>query len=167
MAEDDASLGESQRNRGFDEFLFLEREDLTANDAGHREPFDRSDADEEEPEFVAEVGREDDDDDEEREAVEDIDDAHHDGVGAAAEVAGSGTVDDADGEGDGRGEQSDAQRDAATVENAREDVATEVVASKEVGDFLAFAGGGVGEGAEGFELGMGPVRFGYEGGIRS
>lgn len=69
VAEDDSDVRESETARGFDELLIFEGEDLTADNASHGEPFDGADADEEEPELVAEVGGEDDDNDEEGKGV--------------------------------------------------------------------------------------------------
>lgn len=176
MAEDNAGGAVAEDAGGLDELGFFEADDLAADDAGHGEPFHRADGGEEADDFAesAEVGERggtehgesaepvievvhglfekdhhEDDEDGEREGVEDIDYAHHEAIQAAADVAGEGTVGDADEEGDERGHEADHEGDAAAVEDAGEEVAAVDIGAEPV---VGGRGGGT-EGEVLFEVG--------------
>jgi hypothetical protein len=93
----------AERAGGLDELHLLHRHDLAADDAGHRQPLDGADGDEEQDDVPAEEHHEQDHENRERQRVDDVHHAHHDGVGLAAEEAGDRAVDDADGQRDERG----------------------------------------------------------------
>ena len=77
-------------------FLALDRQRLAAHDARHVEPFDGADGDEHQDEVPAEEHDQHDDEEDEGQRIEDVDDAHHDEVDPAAEIAGRRAVDHAD-----------------------------------------------------------------------
>jgi len=103
-----------------------------AHNAGHGQPLDRADGHEEQDDVAAEEDHQDDDEDGEGQRVHDVHDAHHDGIGAAAEEAGRCPVEHADAERNRRRREAHHERDAAPVENAREQIAAEVVCAEPV-----------------------------------
>ncbi len=122
MAEDDAPAAGADGAGGFNKLFVLQRDNLAADDAGHGEPVncaddkeengDAIDADGFEPGFhgfFAENGDEKNYDEDKRDGIEDIDEAHHDVVDVAAEIAGDGAVGDADDERDEGGDEADDQ----------------------------------------------------------
>ncbi len=154
MAENDARVAVAEGARGLDVFHFLHAHDLAAHDARHGEPLDRADGGEEAHDFanaleIAQQGElaqpgvegvhgllqedhDEDDKDRERQGVEDVHHAHEEGVGAAADIAGNRAVGDPDEERDHRGDEADHERDSAAVEQAREEVASELVGAQPV-----------------------------------
>src|SRR5437667_973974 len=66
-----------------------------------------------------------------REGLDDLDQALDQDIDPAAVIAGDAADDDAEGEADGDADQADGQRDARTVEDAREQVAAEPVGAEQ------------------------------------
>ena len=126
----------------FDERLGLERNHLAADDAGHREPVDRADDEVEDRDpvdavagepvlhvFLAEDREQEDHDEDERHGVEHVDEPHHRVVDAAADVAGDRAVGDADHERHRGRHEADDERNPRAPEDARQQVAAELVAA--------------------------------------
>src|SRR5205814_6460829 len=97
VAGEDAPLGQAAGAAGLDERLAAEREHLSADDAGHREPAHEPDRDEEHDDAsgaaAVEGDLEEDDDQDVGQAVEDVDQTHEQRVDPPAAIAG----DEADG----------------------------------------------------------------------
>ena len=169
MPENDAGFSVAERAGRLDVLHLFDGENLAAHDAGHGQPLDGADRGEEQEDFahalhfvegmpaeerelaepyvdglhgLLEEDHHQDDEDREGERVEDVDDAHHDGVEFAACVAGDRAVGDADGQGDERGDESDHDGDASAVEDAGEQVASVDIGAEPV----------VGAGADGAEV---------------
>jgi hypothetical protein len=69
---------------------------LAAHDARHGQPLDRADRDEDQEDVAAEHDHEQDHEEHERQRIHDVDEAHHQVVDAAAEIAGDRSPGDAD-----------------------------------------------------------------------
>src|SRR5579859_6936185 len=118
--------------RRLDEFLVLQAQGLAAHDHGDGQPQERADRDQNRFDAAAQHHGQHDDEEQERQAVEHVDDAHHDRVDGTAEEAGDGTVADADDDRDDGREHADQQRRPAALEHAREQVAAEIVGAEDV-----------------------------------
>src|SRR5690606_7611523 len=79
---------------GLDEFLLLDRQGLPAHDTRHGQPFDTADAHKKQDRIAAEHHHQDDDEEDVGQRIHDVDNAHHDGVDPAAEIASHRTIDD-------------------------------------------------------------------------
>ena len=133
---------------GLDEFLFLQGHGLTAHQASGRHPVDQPDADEhpDQPTGLrvdrgqrlrkpvtgsrqgrAQKGHDDDDEEQARDRIERIDSAHDRHVDFAAEMRGDETGGNADQEDHRLHDQPHGERYAGAVNEAAQDVATEVV----------------------------------------
>ena len=84
------------------------------NNASHGKPLDRANGDEHEDKIASKHYHQQNDENNEGQRIENVDDAHKESVGAAAEIAGNGAVSDTDNERDGSGKEADGERDAAT-----------------------------------------------------
>ena len=88
-------------------------------------------ADEHEDEVPPEEDDEHDDQEDERQRIEHVDDAHHDLVGAAADEAGGGAVEDPDRNRDEAGQHADGERDPPGGQRPGEEVAPDAVGAEE------------------------------------
>src|SRR6202030_2144008 len=95
MAADDLCGGDAARNGRLDELAALDRQCLAAHDAGRGEPFDGSNRHEDQHDVAAKKHHQQDHEEQERQRIEDVDQAHHDAIDAAAEIARDGAVGDA------------------------------------------------------------------------
>ena len=132
MATDDAPVGEAGRPGREDVLLLLRHEYLAADDARVRHPPHERDRDVHAPRAGAQHEDEGDHEHEERERDEDVDDPHDHGVEPAAPVAGDRSEHGADHEGISTASEADLEVDPAAVEQARPDVAPEVVGAEQV-----------------------------------
>ncbi len=108
----------------------LMRERLPAHDPRHGQPFEAPDADEQQYRRAAEDHHQDDDEQDVGQRVHDVDEAHHDRVDPAAEIAGDGAVDDADHHRDAGRDGGDEQRHLRALERPRQHVATVLVGAE-------------------------------------
>ena len=122
---------DAERLRRLHIFLPFDRERLAAHDARHVEPQHRADGDEHQDEVSPEEDDEQDDEEDEGQRIEDVDDAHHDLVDLAAEIAGGGAVDHADDDRDEAGKQADGERHASGDQGAGQEIAAGIVRSEE------------------------------------
>ena len=121
------------RDGGVDEFAPAQAQRLPAHDARHGEPAHRADGDEQRGDAAAlEQRRKDDDDEHVGQRIDDVDEAHHGRVDAAAEIAGGGAPGDADADAHQRGEHTDEQRHAQRLHAAREQIAAEAIGAEPV-----------------------------------
>ena len=140
MLDDDSRVGIADGARGLDEFLLLEREELRANEPGHRHPLqdpdDRDDHDEDpdlgpehRPQRVAEEIDDDQQERQDREREKEIGEPHE-RVVEPAEVARERADRHPERDRDDHRGQADRDRDASTPERAREDVPAQVVGAE-------------------------------------
>ena len=100
----------AERAGRLDERLVLEREHLPAHDARHGQPLHRAQRDEQHEQALGEEHQQQDDEEDVRQRVEHVDDAHHELVDLAADVARDRAVADAD---EDRHQRADRARPAA------------------------------------------------------
>ena len=150
VAGGDAEWGLAESPGGEDEGLGLDREHLAPNDAGHGEPFDCAEGEDEDEDFrvadkvielemykgFLEPGIEsahgNKNKNEARDGVKDIDEAHHQGVGFATFEAGIKSVTGSNKEGNKRTADAHGERDAGSCESVIKHVASIEVGAKRV-----------------------------------
>ena len=132
MPAEDAPARLTQRFGGLDELRALQLAGLVADDARHGQPRDAAHGQEDHREVLAEDDRGEDDDERQRQRAHDVDAAHQEVLGAAADFRREHAVADAEHEGHGGGDQADEERDHAALEQARKDVASEEVGAEPV-----------------------------------
>ncbi len=115
---------------GLDEFALLDRQRLAAHDARHGQPFERADRDEEQIDVAAEDHHQDDDEQDVGQRIHDVDEAHHDRIEPAAEIAGDRAVEHADDDRDDGRRQRDGKRHLRAVEHAGQQVAAVLVGAE-------------------------------------
>ena len=145
MAQDDGAARNPGGAGGLDEFLALDGQRLAAHDARHGQPFDGADGGEDEHDVPLEHGEQQDHEEDEGQGVQHVDDAHHEIVDAAAEIAGGSAPCDADHQADGGGDDADHERDAQADHQAGQEVAALDVGAEDVPAF--------GRGRDGAEIG--------------
>ena len=123
MADDDAERLHASGAGSFDEFLLLQHQCLTANDAGHGHPLDGADGQKDQEDRAAKDDGDEDDEEDERDRIEHIDDAHHELVDATASKACNGAPGDADDQADERGDEADSERYLQAGDDAGDHVA--------------------------------------------
>src|SRR5216684_3580322 len=141
VADHDPARRRADRARGLDELALLERQDLTPYEPGHADPVDDGDGHEDEQQPTLDVsqrgvpqrGHDDEEEEQVRERVDDVGDAHEDLVDPAAVVPGREADGHADEEDDRDGHEADEHRDLRRPQEAREDVAAELVAAERIG----------------------------------
>src|SRR5215813_5148958 len=87
MAKDDLRRGNAYCPDRFDKFLILQREHLTAHNAGHSEPRDSAQSDEQHKYALAEESKQHYHQKEIRKRVEYVDETHHQFIDMASEVS--------------------------------------------------------------------------------
>ena len=130
--ENDAEGADAAGARRLDEFLLLDRQRLAAHDPRHGQPFHRADGDEQQEEVAVEDHHQDDDEEDEGQGIKHVDEAHHQFVDPAAEIARRGAIGDADQKADQRGDEADGERDARAVERAHQKVAADGIRAEPV-----------------------------------
>ena len=149
MAPHDGHGTEAGGDGRFDELLVLQRQCLAAHDARHVHPGDQADADEQQFDVATEGDQQQDQEEHIGNGHHDVDEAHHQVVQPATEVAGDGAVQRADDDGDEGADDADHQRDLAAQSNAGKKVAAFVVGAEVVAGFNGGppGDGGVADGA--------------------
>ena len=143
MTRHDLQITHAECMRRLDEFALLECQHLAAHDARHVQPLHRTDGGVDQEDVATEHHHQQDHQEHERQRIHDVDEAHHQVVGASAEVAGDGAVEHADHQTDEGGDQRHRQRDLAAMQGAGQQVAAVDVGAEDV------AGGQVRAGADG------------------
>ncbi len=115
-----------------DKFLLAQGLHLRAHDARHGQPLHRADGQEQQQHVAPEHHHQQHDEDHEGQRVENIDDAHHHRVHAAAGVAGDRAPGHADQQGHRGGDKTHGQRDAPAVHDLGQQVAAENVRAQPV-----------------------------------
>jgi hypothetical protein len=110
--------------------LVLQRQRVAAHEAGEERDLHHPDRDHGVDEARAEDGDDRQRQDDRREGEHHVHEPHHDGVDDAAAVAADQAEGDAAGEGDRRRDEADGERDAGAVDDAREDVAADLVGAE-------------------------------------
>ena len=126
-----AEIGCAESAGGLDELLLLDGEDLGADQAGVADPSGEGKSEDEVGKSRAEEGDEGDGDENAWESEERVGDVDvEDDVGEAAVEAGDGSGEDAKKKRESHHGEGDDERDAGAVEDAREDVASELIGAK-------------------------------------
>ncbi|KKA14521.1 hypothetical protein VP03_08060 [Sinorhizobium meliloti] len=120
---DDLPVGQTQRLRRSNELAPLKRQRLAAHDAGHIQPFDSPDHQEDQDEAAAEEDDEHHDEENEGQRIEDLYQAHHDVIDAPADIARGRPVYDADAERNETSQQADGDGDLAAQHHPDKQVA--------------------------------------------
>src|SRR4051812_10339571 len=118
----------SARAFDIDERFGLER--LSARHSGEAYPRDETERDQNAADIASQKQREQDENEQVRKTVEDIDDAHQNAVKRAAGVSREKPVERADDERDHGRADADGQRYSRAVEDARENISTELVGAE-------------------------------------
>ena len=127
MPRDDARRARAHGFRRRNVFLLLERDDLAAHKARHRNPADERIGDDDGHHAGFQNHHQQDDDNQIRNAVDDFQQAHHDDIQRAAEVAGNAAVNAAQNQVNQRADHGDGQRHAAAHPDSGENVAAKRV----------------------------------------
>jgi len=132
VQDDDARGAGAEGFRGGDVLHLAHFQDLAAHEARVTDPSDRRQREDDVVEARPEDRHESDGEEDAGEGEEDVGDAHDERVEPAAEVASHGAEGDADQRGEDDDAEADAQRDARPPEDARENVAPEIIEAEEM-----------------------------------
>jgi len=130
MTEDDSHVGQAERAGGKDELLLFERENLAAYNSGNPHPAGEREGDDDKVDGVAEGGNDDENEKECGKGDENINNAHHEGVHPASEIARANPYKGAEGDGNENYEKPDGEGYSGAVNHSGENVAAVLVGAE-------------------------------------
>ena len=154
VPKDNAHIAGPDHLGPLDELFLLVGQHLTAGDACHADPVQRTQGDKDEQHTAhfavqlderlgddarsspvghsLEINLQEDDENEERKAPQNVDNAHHDAVDGASKIARDQAVHQADGQADQGGDDGHREADARAIDDAGQDVAPKLVGAQKV-----------------------------------